>query len=473
MLGISMTPAGSQQPPAGAARLDVPSLAVELGERFRTAGYQLFLVGGAVRELVMGHPSRGEFDFATDAKPEVTLRILQGWAEAKYLQGIRFGTVGAKKAGVDLEITTFRKEIYTTDDRHPHVTFGDRIEEDLARRDFTVNAMAVRLPEGEFVDPHGGVRDLAARRIDTPLDPEVSFGDDPLRMLRAARFTSSLELTPTPRVVEAMRGMSDRLEIVSAERIRDELSRLLLAPRPSLGLELLVATGLADRFLPELPALRLQQDPVHRHKDVLRHTFVVVENVEPDLVLRLAALLHDIGKPATRQITSDGVQFHHHEVVGARMAEARLRALRYPNEVVAEVEKLVEMHLRFHSYRLGWSDSAVRRYVREAGPLLDPLNQLVRADCTTRNREKAKALAALQDDLELRIARLSEQENLEQLRPPLDGNQVMQHLGIPPGPVVGEALEYLMEQRLDRGPISEEEAYRLLDEWWRKRNEEA
>jgi poly(A) polymerase len=468
-----MTPAGSQQPPAGAARLDVPPLAVELGERFRTAGYQLFLVGGAVRELVMGHPSRGEFDFATDAKPEVTLRILQGWAEAKYLQGIRFGTVGAKKAGVDLEITTFRKEIYTTDDRHPHVTFGDRIEEDLARRDFTVNAMAVRLPEGEFVDPHGGVRDLAARRIDTPLDPEVSFGDDPLRMLRAARFTSSLELTPTPRVVEAMRGMSDRLEIVSAERIRDELSRLLLAPRPSLGLELLVATGLADRFLPELPALRLQQDPVHRHKDVLRHTFVVVENVEPDLVLRLAALLHDIGKPATRQITSDGVQFHHHEVVGARMAEARLRALRYPNEVVAEVEKLVEMHLRFHSYRLGWSDSAVRRYVREAGPLLDPLNQLVRADCTTRNREKAKALAALQDDLELRIARLSEQENLEQLRPPLDGNQVMQHLGIPPGPVVGEALDYLMEQRLDRGPISEEEAYRLLDEWWRKRNEEA
>ncbi len=468
-----MTPAGSQQPPAGAARLDVPPLAVELGERFRTAGYQLFLVGGAVRELVMGHPSRGEFDFATDAKPEVTLRILQGWAEAKYLQGIRFGTVGAKKAGVDLEITTFRKEIYTTDDRHPHVTFGDRIEEDLARRDFTVNAMAVRLPEGEFVDPHGGVRDLAARRIDTPLDPEVSFGDDPLRMLRAARFTSSLELTPTPRVVEAMRGMSDRLEIVSAERIRDELSRLLLAPRPSLGLELLVATGLADRFLPELPALRLQQDPVHRHKDVLRHTFVVVENVEPDLVLRLAALLHDIGKPATRQITSDGVQFHHHEVVGARMAEARLRALRYPNEVVAEVEKLVEMHLRFHSYRLGWSDSAVRRYVREAGPLLDPLNQLVRADCTTRNREKAKALAALQDDLELRIARLSEQENLEQLRPPLDGNQVMQHLGIPPGPVVGEALDYLTEQRLDRGPISEEEAYRLLDEWWRKRNEEA
>lgn len=469
MLGSSMTPAPQTGPPG--PRLDVPSLAVELGDRFRTAGYQLYLVGGAVRELLMGRASRGEFDFATDARPEVTLRVLQGWAEAKYLQGIRFGTVGAKKAGVDLEITTFRKEIYPADDRHPHVTFGERIEEDLARRDFTVNAMAIRLPEGEFLDPHSGVRDLAAKRLDTPLDPEISFGDDPLRMLRAARFVSSLELVPTPRVIEAMRGMADRLDIVSSERIRDELSRLLLSVKPSRGLELLVATGLADRFLPELPALRLQQDPVHRHKDVLKHTFVVVENCEPDLVLRLAALLHDVGKPATREITSDGVQFHHHEVVGARMAEARLRALRYPNEVVAEVAKLVEMHLRFHSYRLGWSDSAVRRYVREAGPLLDSLNQLVRADCTTRNREKAKALAALQDDLELRIARLSEQENLEQLRPPLDGNQVMAHLGIPPGRLVGEALEYLMEQRLDRGPIEDAEAYRLLDEWWAQKDE--
>jgi poly(A) polymerase len=473
-----MTPADSQPPGSGSPRLEVPPLATELGERFRTAGYQLFLVGGAVRELVMGHPSRGEFDFATDAKPEETVRILQGWAEWRKLIGVRFGTVGAGKDGKVFEITTFRKEIYPADDRHPHVTFGERIEEDLARRDFTVNAMAVRLPEGEFVDPYGGVRDLAARRLDTPLDPEVSFGDDPLRMLRAARFISSLDLTPTARVVEAMRGMADRLEIVSAERIRDELSRLVLSPKPSLGLELLVSTGVADRFLPELPALRLQQDPVHRHKDVLRHTFVVAEQVverdlDPDTVLRLrlAALLHDIGKPATRQITPEGVQFHHHEVVGARMAEARLRALRYPNDVVADVVKLVEMHLRFHSYRLGWSDSAVRRYVREAGPLLDDLNRLVRADCTTRNREKAKALAALQDDLELRIARLSEQENLEQLRPPLDGNQVMEHLGVGPGPVVGEALDYLMEQRLDRGPISEEEAYQLLDEWWRERNE--
>jgi len=467
MLGSSMTPADGSTP--GGSRLEVPPIAAALGERFRTAGYELYLVGGAVRELLTGHPFQRDFDFATDARPEVTLRILQGWAESRYLQGIKFGTVGAKKGGVALEISTCRREAYPADDRHPHVTFGERIEEDLSRRDFTVNAMAIRLPEGEFVDPHGGVRDLAAKRLDTPLDPEVAFGDDPLRMLRAARFTSSLGLTPSRRVVEAMSRMADRLAIVSAERIRDELSRLLVSPKPSRGLDLIVETGLADRFLPELPALRLQQDPVHRHKDVLKHTFVVVENCEPDLVLRLAALLHDIGKPATRQITPEGVQFHHHEVVGARMADERLRALRYPNEVVADVVKLVEMHLRFHSYRLGWSDSAVRRYVREAGPLLDRLNQLVRADCTTRNREKAKALAALQDDLELRIARLSEEENLQKLRPPLDGNQVMSHLGIPPGPVVGEALDHLMEERLDRGPIGEEEAYRLLDEWWSKR----
>jgi poly(A) polymerase len=463
MLGVSMTAPDATE--RGGPRLEVAPLAVELGDRFRTAGYQLYLVGGAVRELLMGRPSRGEFDFATDAKPEETVRILQGWADWRKLIGIRFGTVGAGKAGMVFEITTFRREMYPADDRHPTVTFGDRIEDDLARRDFTVNAMAIRLPEGEFADPYGGVRDLAARRLDTPLDPEVSFGDDPLRMLRAARFVASLDLIPTPRVLEAMKRMVERLDIVSAERIRDELSRLLLSPKPSQGLELIVATGLADRFLPELPALRLQQDPVHRHKDVLKHTFVVVENCEPDLVLRLAALMHDIGKPATRQITSDGVQFHHHEVVGARMAEERLRALRHPNEVIADVVKLVEMHLRFHSYRLGWSDSAVRRYVREAGPLLDRLNQLVRADCTTRNREKAKALAALQDDLELRIARLSEQENLEQLRPPLDGNQVMARLGMAPGRAVGEALEFLMEQRLDRGPIGEEEAYALLDQW--------
>jgi poly(A) polymerase len=450
-------------------RLEVEPMAVELGERFATAGYQLFLVGGAVRDLLMGRPSRGELDFATDAKPEEIIRLVHGWADSKRLVGIRFGTVGVKKGPLDLEITTFRQEVYPEDDRHPRVTFASELEVDLSRRDFTVNAMAVRLPGGEFVDPFGGVRDLAAKRLDTPLDPEVSFGDDPLRMLRAARFVASLDLTPSPRVVEAMREMAARLDIVSAERIRDELSRLLVAFRPSLGLDLVVGTGLADVFLPELPALKVEQDPIHRHKDILKHTLVVVENCEPDLVLRLAALLHDVGKPATKKVTEDGVQFHHHEVVGARMAETRLRALRYSSNVVADVVKLVEMHLRFHSYRLGWTDAAVRRYVREAGPLLDRLNQLVRADCTTQNPFRAKQLAALQDELELRIARLAEQENLEQIRPPLDGNEVMQHLGLAPGPLIGEALGFLLEERLERGPIDKDEAYKLLDDWAAKK----
>jgi poly(A) polymerase len=457
------------KPTTQGATLEIHPLAVELGERFRTGGYELYLVGGAVRDTLIGRASRDELDFATDAKPDATIEILRGWADTKYLQGIKWGTVGARKGPVALEITTFRKEAYTEDDRHPHVTFTSELEVDLSRRDFTVNAMAVRLPEREFIDPFGGVRDLAAKRLDTPLDPEVSFGDDPLRMLRAARFVPALGLTPAPRVTEAMARMAPRLEIVSAERIRDELSRLLTLPKPSPGLELIVDTGLADHFLPELPALRLEQDPVHRHKDVLRHTFVVIERCEPDLMLRLAALLHDVGKPATRAFTEDGVQFHHHEMEGARMAEARLRALRYPNDLIADVVKLVEMHLRFHSYRLGWNDAAVRRYVRDAGPLLDKLNQLVRADCTTRNQEKAKALAALQDDLELRIARLAEEENLERIRPPLDGNDVMEHLGIGPGPEVGEALDYLLELRMEQGPIEKAEAFKLLDEWVKQR----
>jgi poly(A) polymerase len=449
----------------GGTLLDVHPLAVELGERFRAAGFQLYLVGGAVRDVLMRRSPQGELDFATDAKPDQTLLVIQGWVDGKYLQGIKFGTVGAHREGVQLEITTFRKEVYPEDDRHPHVTFGDELEVDLSRRDFTVNAMAVRLPEREFVDPFGGVRDLAAKRLDTPLDPQVSFEDDPLRMLRAARFVSSLDLTPAPRVVESMRRMAERLAIVSAERIRDELSKTLLAPRPSLGLSLAVETGLADQFLPELPALRLEQDPVHRHKDVLKHTFVVIEQCEPDLVLRLAALLHDIGKPATRAVSLEGVQFHHHEVVGARMAAERLRALRYPGAVVDDVVKLVEMHLRFHGYGDGWSDAAVRRYVREAGPLLDKLNALVRADVTTRNPAKANAFAALQDDLEIRIAKLAEEENLQAIRPPLDGNQVMKHLGVAPGRIVGEALASLLDQRMEQGPIEEDEAYRLLDEW--------
>ncbi|HZD18154.1 MAG TPA: CCA tRNA nucleotidyltransferase [Actinomycetota bacterium] len=452
------------RPDAGAL-LEVSPTARELGERFRLAGHELHLVGGIVRDLLAGRVREdAEFDLATDALPRETTRILRGWADRQYLVGVRFGTVGARKGDLRLEITTFREEVYAEEHRKPAVTFGRDLQTDLSRRDFTVNAMAVRLPDGEFVDPFGGVRDLAARRLDTPLDPEVAFSDDPLRMLRAARFVSQLGLSPAPRVMEAIGRMRERLSIVSAERIAEELSKLLLGDHPSRGLELIVETGLAELFMPELPALRLEQDPVQRHKDVLHHTFAVIERCERDLVLRLAAMLHDVGKPRTRQITPEGVTFHHHEAVGARMARERLRALRFPAAVVEDVAKLVEMHLRFHGYS-GWSDSAVRRYVRDAGPLLDRLNQLTRADCTTQNPFKAKKLSALQDDLEERIARLAEEENLEQMRPPLDGRQVMEHLGIVPGPAVGRALEYLLEERLERGPIPAEEAYRLLDAW--------
>jgi poly(A) polymerase len=452
--------------PPSRSLVDVDPLTRDLGERFRAAGHELYLVGGAVRDrFLRPEVEPGELDLATDATPQQTVAVLQGWADSRYVQGARFGTVGARKGDRVFEITTFREEVYPHNERKPVVTFGKDILTDLSRRDFTMNAMAVRLPEGEFLDPHGGVKALAAKVIDTPLEPDVAFSDDPLRMLRAARFVSTLGFTPAPRVVEAMARMRGRLEIVSAERIQVELNRLLLGEHAAKGLELISETGLADLFLPELPALRLEQDPVHKHKDVLHHTFAVVERCEPDLVLRLAALLHDIGKPKTRQFTPDGVQFHHHEVVGARMAEERLRALRYPNHVVDDVSKLIELHLRFHGYGEGWTDSAVRRYVRDAGPLLDRLNQLTRADVTTGNLFKAKQFRALQDDLETRIARLAEEENLLALRPPLDGNAIMGHLGIPPGPLVGEAREFLLEQRIERGPIEEEEAYRLLDAW--------
>ena len=453
--------------PGAGAVLEVDPLAIELGERFATAGHQLYLVGGAVRDLVLGGGTPGaDVDFATDASPHQTTKLLRGWADAVFLVGVRFGTVGARKGDRSLEITTFRQEVYAEEHRKPAVTFAKDIQTDLSRRDFTINAMAMELPGGELVDPFGGVRHLALRVLDTPLEPEVAFSDDPLRMLRAARFASQLEVVPAPRVVTAMTEMRERLSIVSAERIRAELDKLLGAPLPSLGLELVVTTGLADLFLPELPALALEQDPVHKHKDVLRHTYAVVENTDAnDRVLRIAALLHDIGKPRTREITPEGVQFHHHEVVGARMAADRMRELRYPNHEIDDVAKLIELHLRFHGYGDGWSDAAVRRYVRDAGPLLDRLNQLTRADVTTGNRFRAKQFRALQDDLEERIARLAEEENLESLRPPLDGLQVMEHLDLAPGPVVGEALAYLMDLRIERGPIEEAEAFELLDAW--------
>ncbi len=450
------------------------AVARELGERFAAAGHKLYLVGGTVRDALLERSSP-DVDFTTDATPDQILAIVKagGWADAVWLQGARFGTVGARKGGLRLEVTTFRSDVYLEDSRKPEVTFGRSIEEDLARRDFTVNAMAVRLPDGRFVDPFGGLADLANGRLRTPSTPAVSFEDDPLRMLRAARFVAQLELVPTPDTVAAIGERVGRLEIVSRERIRDELTKLLLGRAPGKGLWLVVRTGLADRFLPELPALALEQDPLHRHKDVLAHTIAVVERAtafdadRPDLVLRLAALLHDVGKPRTRRVGPDGVSFHLHEVVGAKMAERRLVELRYSNDVVHDVRQLVLLHLRFHTYRLGWTDSAVRRYVRDAGELLDRLNFLVRSDCTTRNPFKARQLAAACDELEARIARLEAEEELARIKPPLNGDEVMALLGVRPGPLVGSALGHLLELRLDRGPMSKEQATEALIAWAR------
>jgi poly(A) polymerase len=465
------------KPPADKAQrvrdlIKVPSVALDLAQRFSAADRSLYLVGGAVRDALLGRPV-GELDFATDAKPNEVVEIVRGWHEAQWLVGIEFGTVGVQKSGVRLEITTFRSERYPEDSRHPEVMPVATIEADLARRDFTINAMALKLPERTFVDPHGGLEDLGAKRLRTPLSPEESFSDDPLRMLRAARFVAQLDVSPDPGLVNAMREQRMRLGIVSAERIRDEFVKILAGPGASKGLDLAVQTELADVFLPELPALRLEQDPIHHHKDVYLHTLAVVDKLvasdpdpaHPDVDLRLAGLLHDIGKPATRRFDDGKVSFHHHEVVGAKMAERRLRELRFPRETIDTITQLVEMHLRFHTFRLGWSDSAVRRYVRDAGPHLDRLNRLVRADCTTRNRFKARQLAAAIDELEARIAHLAAEEDLKRIRPPLDGNEVMAHLNLKPSPTVGKALNYLLEVRLDRGEIPKEEAYRLLDEW--------
>jgi len=443
-----------------------------LAERFEAAGHAVYLVGGIVRDLVLGRATHGaDLDLTTDARPEETRAVLQGWADAVWDQGAAFGTIGARKGGTVFEITTHRAEAYREDSRKPHVVYSDDVTDDLSRRDFTVNAMALRVPDLELIDPYGGVDDLAAGVLRTPLAPEVSFSDDPLRMLRAARFIAGYGLRPDPAVVEAVRAMRGRMEIVSAERIRDELSKLLLVEDPSPGLWFLVDTRLSDEFLPELRALRLEQDPIHRHKDVLAHTIAVVAKTSPRLKLRLAALLHDIGKPKTRSIGPKGVTFHHHEVVGARMARDRLRALRYPNDVVDDVQRLVFLHLRFHGYRDDvWTDSAVRRYARDAGHLLDDLNELVRCDCTTRNERKARMLAKRMDALEARIAELREREALEAIRPDIDGHRVMELLGVGPGPHVGEALSMLLEARLDEGPLGREEAERRVLAWWAERN---
>ncbi|MFI6344855.1 CCA tRNA nucleotidyltransferase [Streptomyces sp. NPDC050560] len=464
--------------------LRVSPVADELARRFEAAGFSLALVGGSVRDALLGRLGN-DLDFTTDARPQDVLRIVRPWADAVWEVGIAFGTVGCQKAkpadgagGVEepfqIEITTYRSEAYDRTSRKPEVSYGDSIEEDLVRRDFTVNAMAVALPAKEFVDPHGGLRDLAAQVLRTPGTPEASFSDDPLRMMRAARFAAQLDFEVAPEVLTAMTEMGGRLEIVSAERVRDELNKLLLSAHPRKGLSLLVDTGLADHVLPELPALRLERDEHHRHKDVYEHSLIVLEQAialeedGPDLTLRLAALLHDIGKPRTRRFEKDGrVSFHHHEVVGAKMTKKRMTALKYPNELVREVTRLVELHLRFHGYGTGeWTDSAVRRYVRDAGPLLSRLHKLTRSDCTTRNKRKAAALSRAYDGLEERIARLQEQEELDSIRPDLDGNEIMSTLGIGPGPMVGRAYGHLLELRLENGPMEHDAAVAALKEWW-------
>ncbi len=458
-----------------------------LASAFAAAGHRLYVVGGTVRDLLLGDASfttADDIDLTTSARPDEIKACLNGVAEAVWTQGERFGTIGARIGDRVYEITTFRAESYTDDSRKPHVVYADDVETDLARRDFTVNAMALEVTSTApvLVDPHDGAIDLATKVLRTPLSPEESFSDDPLRMLRAARFITRLDLVPTDDLVAAVRDMAPRLAIVSAERIRDEFDKLICAAHPTAGLWFLVETGLADQFLPELPAMRLEHDPIHRHKDVLTHTFAVVENVRPHAeleedrrdfdfrIVRLAALFHDIGKPRTRgYLKGKGTTFHHHDVVGAKMTKRRLVEMRYSNDDVEAITELVALHLRFHTYRLGWSDSAVRRYVRDAGDLLAELNVLTRCDCTTRNERKARTLSRRMDELEERISELAEAEEIAAIRPELDGRQVMEHLGVTPGPVIGEALAYLLEIRLEEGLIGTDEAFARLDAWYAER----
>ncbi|NUL44797.1 HDIG domain-containing protein [Cellulosimicrobium funkei] len=514
--------------PTGAG---LPPVVLELGRLFEAAGHELSLVGGPVRDLFLGRVSP-DLDFTTDADPDTTLRIARKWADAHWDIGRKFGTIGFSKGGWQLEVTTYRAEKYDHDSRKPQVAFGDSLDEDLLRRDFTVNAMAIRLPSLDLVDLFGGVKDLAAGRLRTPGTPEDSFSDDPLRMMRAARFASQLGIGVDPSVVEAMSAMSERISIISAERVRDELVKLVNGSHPRAGLNLLVDTGLAEHVLPELPALKLETDEHHRHKDVYEHSLTVLEQAmdheypaeleeqwaaehpkapgdgpagvgetseageagddsdgeteterfappsgtyvpAPDFVLRFAALLHDVGKPATRRFEPNGaVTFRHHDVVGAKLVKQRMRALKFDNDTIKAVARLVELHMRFYGYGdAGWTDSAVRRYVNDAGPVLPRLHALTRSDVTTRNRRKAERLAFAYDDLERRMVEIAEKEELQAVRPDLDGSQVMQILGIKPGPVVGRAYKHLLEYRLDEGPHDEETATAELLRWWAEQPE--
>ncbi len=454
-------------PPRLEPLLDAGAAPRRLGARFTAAGRNLFLVGGSVRDALLDRNAGDtDLDFATDARPGEIQGIVGDFASSFVLTGQRFGTVGAVRDGVTYEITTFRSEVYRSDSRKPEVTFSDDIETDLSRRDFTVNALAIALDDTpEMIDPFGGLADLAAQVLRCPLDPAVSFGDDPLRMLRLFRFVSTLGFTAAANAVAAVEKMASRLAVVAAERIHTELDKLLLGEHVGAALWGLVDSGLAAEVIPELPALAVEQDPVHRHKDVLAHTIAVVEKTSPELTLRLAALLHDIGKPATRRFDREGVSFHHHEAVGARLARDRLGALRYPTRTIDDVAELVFLHMRPHTYKMGWTDAAIRRYVRDAGGLLPLLNELVRCDVTTRSATRARAIERRIDELEERIEELQAREEIDAMRPPIDGHAVMAHLGLEPGPVVGEAMAMLLEHRIEQGPYSVEEAYLLLDAW--------
>lgn len=457
----------------------VDSLALELGDLFAQQGYELSLVGGPVRDIFLGRKAT-DLDFTTNATPDQTLSVVEEWADATWDIGRDFGTIGIRKGNETVEITTYRAEAYDPNSRKPTVAFGDNLKDDLFRRDFTINSMALRLPALELVDPYGGVRDLEAGIIQTPGRAEDSFSDDPLRMMRAARFAARFNYALADDVFTAMKNMAARIEVISAERVRDELIKLILADYPRRGIDLLVDTGLADYVLPEIPALKLEVDEHHHHKDVYEHSLTVIEQAiaqetdaegdvpAPDFVLRFAALMHDCGKPATRKFEPNGsVSFLHHDVVGAKITKKRMRALRFDNDTIKAVARLVELHMRFYGYGdAGWSDSAVRRYVRDAGDLLERLHRLTRADVTTRNRRKANKIARAYDDLERRIVELAEQEELDAMRPDLDGQQIMAILGIAPGPQVGKAYKYLLEMRLDEGTLGQEEATRRLKEWW-------
>jgi poly(A) polymerase len=457
----------------------IPKVAIELGELFDSAGFELSLVGGWVRDALMRRVG-ADWDFTTNATPALILQVIEGWAETTWDVGAKFGTIGAVRHGEKVEITTYRAESYSPDSRKPEVAFGDSLIDDLVRRDFTINAMALRLPNAELVDPFGGLSDLAAGIIRTPGTPEDSFSDDPLRMMRAARFAAQLGFQVDETVKSAMSDMASRIGIISAERVRDELTKIMLAPDPKIGLRLLVDSGIADFVLPELPKLMLEVDEHHHHKDVYEHTLKVIDQaieleqaheptMQPNFVLRMAALMHDIGKPKTRKFEpGGGVSFHHHEVVGAKITRKRMAALRFSNEEIDQVSRLVELHLRFHGFSSGeWTDSAVRRYVRDAGELLVHLHKLTRADSTTRNRKKAESLRRSYDALEVRIAELAEKEELAAMRPDLDGEEIMQTLGIRPSPTVGMAYKFLLELRLDEGPKTKDEAKAALLAWWK------